>query len=45
MSEQHGVFIDVEVDEKVADDAELATKLEEKGYDWVRERHAEEVPA
>ena len=26
---QHGVFIDVEVDEKVADDAELAAKLEE----------------
>jgi Fe-S cluster assembly ATP-binding protein len=24
---------------------ELADTLEEKGYDWVRERHAEEVPA
>jgi NAD-dependent dihydropyrimidine dehydrogenase PreA subunit len=29
MAEEHGVFIDVEVDEKVADDAELAKKLEE----------------
>ena len=29
MAEEHGVFIDVEVDEKVADDAELASKLEE----------------
>ncbi len=29
MSEQHGVFIDVEVAESVASDAELARKLEE----------------
>ena len=29
MSEEHGVFIDVEVDEGVAGDAELAAKLEE----------------
>ena len=29
MSEEHGVFIDVEVDAKVADDADLAAKLEE----------------
>jgi NAD-dependent dihydropyrimidine dehydrogenase PreA subunit len=29
MAEEHGVFINVEVDEKVTDDAELATKLEE----------------
>ena len=29
MSEQHGVFIDVEVDESIRDDAELARKLEE----------------
>lgn len=29
MSEQHGVFIDVEVSEEVAGDAELARKLEE----------------
>jgi NAD-dependent dihydropyrimidine dehydrogenase PreA subunit len=29
MSEQHGVFIDVEVDPSVAGDAELAKKLEE----------------
>ncbi len=28
-SEVHGVFIDVEVDESVAGDAELAAKLEE----------------
>jgi Fe-S cluster assembly ATP-binding protein len=25
--------------------AELADQLEAKGYDWVRERHVEEVPA
>jgi Fe-S cluster assembly ATP-binding protein len=25
--------------------AELAGQLEEKGYDWIREKHAEEVPA
>ena len=29
MSEQHGVFIDVEVDVSIASDAELAAKLEE----------------
>ena len=29
MSEQHGVFIDVEVDPEVAGDAHLARKLEE----------------
>ena len=29
MAEEHGVFIDVEVDESVAGDAELARKLEE----------------
>ena len=29
MSERHGVFIDVEVDESVASDPELAAKLEE----------------
>jgi NAD-dependent dihydropyrimidine dehydrogenase PreA subunit len=29
VSEEHGVFIDVEVDDKAADDAELAAKLEE----------------
>lgn len=29
MSEQHGVFIDAEVSEEVAGDAELARKLEE----------------
>ncbi len=29
MSERHGLFIDVEVDESVAGDAELARKLEE----------------
>ena len=29
MSEQHGVFIDVEIDESIAGDAELARQLEE----------------
>ncbi|HEX2358915.1 MAG TPA: hypothetical protein VHH72_03770 [Solirubrobacterales bacterium] len=29
MSDQHGVFIDVEVDESIRNDAELAKKLEE----------------
>ncbi len=29
ISEQHGVFIDVEVDDSIRDDAELAAKLEE----------------
>ena len=29
MSEQHGIFIDVDVDESIAGDAGLATKLEE----------------
>jgi NAD-dependent dihydropyrimidine dehydrogenase PreA subunit len=29
MSERHGVFIDVDVDESVAGDGELAKKLEE----------------
>jgi len=29
VSERHGVFIDVEVDESVASDPELAAKLEE----------------
>lgn len=29
MAEKHGVFIDVEIDEKIRDDAELARKLEE----------------
>ena len=29
MSEEHGVFIDVEVDEKVEGDSALAAKLEE----------------
>ena len=29
MSEQHGVFIDVEVDESVMGDADVAKKLEE----------------
>ena len=29
MADEHGVFIDVEVDESVAGDAELARKLEE----------------
>jgi len=29
MSEKHGIFIDVEVDDSIADDAELAAKLAE----------------
>ncbi len=29
MAEAHGVFIDVEIDESIRDDAELASKLEE----------------
>jgi NAD-dependent dihydropyrimidine dehydrogenase PreA subunit len=29
MAEAHGVFIDVEIDESIREDAELASKLEE----------------
>lgn len=29
MAETHGVFIDVEIDESIREDAELASKLEE----------------
>ena len=40
-------FIHIMLNGRVVEEggAELATQLEEKGYDWVRERHPEEVPA
>ena len=40
-------FIHIMLNGRIVEEggAELATQLEEKGYEWVRERHAEEVPA
>ena len=39
-------FIHIMLNGRVVEEggAELATQLEEKGYDWIREKHPEEVP-
>jgi len=40
-------FVHIMLNGRVVEEggAELASQLEQKGYDWVREKHAEEVPA
>jgi Fe-S cluster assembly ATP-binding protein len=40
-------FIHIMLNGRVVEEGgpELAAQLEQKGYDWVREKHAEEVPA